>query len=89
MEQESGWAPELVWTQRLEEKSFCVYRGSNHDRPVVQPVTRHYIYINIKIIDIDMKRSCATEADPTGNLVSASYGTRMKSLTPNQVLAWL
>jgi hypothetical protein len=37
--QEAGWAPEPVWTQRLEEKSFW---GSNPDRPVVQPVVRHY-----------------------------------------------
>jgi hypothetical protein len=34
--QEAGWAPEPVWTQRLEEKSSCLYRGSNLDRPVVQ-----------------------------------------------------
>jgi hypothetical protein len=34
--QEAGWAPEPVWTQRLEEKSFAP------DRPVVQPVVRHY-----------------------------------------------
>jgi hypothetical protein len=40
--QEAGWAPEPVWTQRLEEKSFRLYRGSNFDRPVVQPVARHY-----------------------------------------------
>jgi hypothetical protein len=40
--QEAGWAPEPVWTQRIEEKSFCPYRGSNPDRPVVQPVARHY-----------------------------------------------
>jgi hypothetical protein len=25
--QEAGWAPEPVWTQRLEEKSFCFCRG--------------------------------------------------------------
>jgi hypothetical protein len=31
----AGWAPEPVWTQRLEEKS-------NLDRPVVQSVARHY-----------------------------------------------
>jgi hypothetical protein len=40
--QEAGWAPEPVWTQRLEEKSFSLCRGSNLDRPVVQPVVRHY-----------------------------------------------
>jgi hypothetical protein len=40
--QEAGWAPEPVWTQRIEEKSFCPCRGSNLDRSVVQPVARHY-----------------------------------------------
>jgi hypothetical protein len=40
--QEARWAPEPVWTQRLEEKSFHLFRGSNPDRPVVQPVVRHY-----------------------------------------------
>jgi hypothetical protein len=40
--QEAGWAPEPVWTQRIEEKSFRHCRGSNPDRPVVQPVVRHY-----------------------------------------------
>jgi hypothetical protein len=40
--QEAGWAPEPVWTQRLQEKSFRIRRGSNPDRPVVQPVARHY-----------------------------------------------
>jgi hypothetical protein len=39
--QEAGWAPEPVWTQKLEEKSFCFCRGSNFDRPVVLPVARH------------------------------------------------
>jgi hypothetical protein len=29
-----GWAPEPVWTQRLEEKSVCPCRGSNLGRPV-------------------------------------------------------
>jgi hypothetical protein len=40
--QEAGWAPEPVWTQRLEEKILCPRRGSNPDRAVVQPVVRHY-----------------------------------------------
>jgi hypothetical protein len=40
--QEAGWAPEPVWTQRLQKKILCPCRGSNPDRPVVQPVVRHY-----------------------------------------------
>jgi hypothetical protein len=37
--QEAGWAPEPIWTQKLEEKSsaFVGYRT-----PVVQSVVRHY-----------------------------------------------
>jgi hypothetical protein len=40
--QEAGWAPEPVWSQRIEKKILCPCRGSNPDRPVVQPVVRHY-----------------------------------------------
>jgi hypothetical protein len=40
--QEAGWAPEPVWTQRLQEKLFCSCRGSNLHRPVVQSVVIHY-----------------------------------------------
>jgi hypothetical protein len=36
--QEAAWAPEPVWTQRIEEKSFA----SAGDRTVVQSVVRHY-----------------------------------------------
>jgi hypothetical protein len=41
--QEAKWAPEPVWTQRLEEKLFRLFQGSNLDCPVVQSVARHYI----------------------------------------------
>jgi hypothetical protein len=34
--------PQSRSEQRLEEKSFRLCRGSNPDRPVVQPVVRHY-----------------------------------------------
>jgi hypothetical protein len=37
--QEAGWAPEPVWTQKLEEKSFA---PSGDQTPVVQSVVRHY-----------------------------------------------
>jgi hypothetical protein len=40
--QEAGWALEPVWTQRQKEKSFRPCRESNLNRPVVQPVARHY-----------------------------------------------
>jgi hypothetical protein len=40
--QEVRWAPEPVWKQMLEEKSFRLCRGLNPDRPVVQSVVRHY-----------------------------------------------
>jgi hypothetical protein len=39
--QEAGWAPESVWMQRLEEKSFA----PAWDRTlVVQPVVRHHTH---------------------------------------------
>jgi hypothetical protein len=40
--QEVGWALELIWTQRLEEKLFCFCLESNFDRPVPQSVVRYY-----------------------------------------------
>jgi hypothetical protein len=40
--QEAGWATEAVWIQRLEEKSSCLCRGWNLDRPVVLSVVRYY-----------------------------------------------
>jgi hypothetical protein len=35
--QEAGWVSEPVWSQRLEEKSFRLCRGSNLDLPLVKP----------------------------------------------------
>jgi hypothetical protein len=39
--QEAGWAPEPVWTQRLEENSLPLL-GIEPCRPVFQSVVRHY-----------------------------------------------
>jgi hypothetical protein len=39
--QEAGCTPEPVWTQ-VRGKILCPCRESNLDRPVVQPVVRHY-----------------------------------------------
>jgi hypothetical protein len=37
--QEARWAPEPVWTQKLEEKSSVLVRDRT---PIVKPVVRHY-----------------------------------------------
>jgi hypothetical protein len=36
------WASEPIWTQEAIWKILCSRRESNPDRPVVQPVVRHY-----------------------------------------------
>jgi hypothetical protein len=40
--QEAWWAPEPVWTQRLQDKYFRFCRGTNLGRPFFQPIARHY-----------------------------------------------
>jgi hypothetical protein len=40
--QETGWAPEPVWTQRLEEKSSLPSPGIEPRSPGRQSVARHY-----------------------------------------------
>jgi hypothetical protein len=41
--EEAGWASEQVWTQEVRRKIFCLCRGSNLDRPVVQSIARHWL----------------------------------------------
>jgi hypothetical protein len=41
--QEAGWAPEPVWTQRIEEKSLD---PAGDRTPIAQPVVRHYTVEN-------------------------------------------
>jgi hypothetical protein len=38
--QEAEWAPELVWTQRLEEKSLIF---AEDQTSITQSIARHYI----------------------------------------------
>jgi hypothetical protein len=47
-----GWVgPRAGLDTEARGKILCVCRGSNLDRPVVQPVARHYMYsiLNFKI----------------------------------------
>jgi hypothetical protein len=55
--QEAGLAPELVWTQRLEEKFSFLCRRSNVDCSVVQPVARHYFFPEGRV-GLVPKRGC-------------------------------
>jgi hypothetical protein len=63
--QEAEWAPEPVWTQRLEEKSSRFCQGSNLDHPVVQLIARHYtdwgtlLTTNENITDISEKAAAS------------------------------
>jgi hypothetical protein len=43
--QEAGWAPELVWTNRLEEKSFA----SAGDRTSIQISNKHICELSFKL----------------------------------------
>jgi hypothetical protein len=51
---EPGWVPEPVWTQRLEEKSSRLCRGSNLDRQVVHPVARYYTEWAIRLTETNL-----------------------------------
>jgi hypothetical protein len=53
--QEDGWAPDPVWIQRLEEKSFHLCWGLNLDRPVVQPIANPTIFADDTSVIISTK----------------------------------
>jgi hypothetical protein len=76
--QEAGWAPELVWTQRLEEKSFHLCQGSNLDRPVVQSVGRQPL--NIKYMKTVKPMAVTIHATHFGMLQRGLYKIQWKCL---------
>jgi hypothetical protein len=59
--QEAGWAPELVWTQMLEEKSFASAGDQTSYSPVFQPVARHYIDCATRLTIITSPRLLKSE----------------------------
>jgi hypothetical protein len=64
--QEAGWAPEPVWTQRLEKKSTASVGGRT---PVVQSVVRHYTDWTTPAPDADTEyrrilKRCGTSQNP-------------------------
>jgi hypothetical protein len=78
--QQAEWTPEPVWTQWLEEKSFRLCRGSNLDRPVVQPLARHYT---------DWASRLTTYSSPIWKSLLSFYlifcmGVKLKSITPKR-----
>jgi hypothetical protein len=86
--QEAGWAPEPVWTQRLEEKSFCLCRVSNLDRRVVQSVARHYTdWATRFTLAFDL---CCTITEKKGNTICGLFASeerhRMHAWTATQTI---
>jgi hypothetical protein len=75
--QEAGWAPEPVWSQGLEEKSFRLCWRSNLDRPVVQPVARHYT---------DWATQLLMEAVSTSKTSANFYETTQHNIPNSQLL---
>jgi hypothetical protein len=80
--QEAGWAPEPVWTQRLQEKSSASFGDRT---PGVQSVVRHYtdwatpapfiIRISHKYCAAQMKSGAWTHIKETRNLYIILVGT--------------
>jgi hypothetical protein len=56
--QEDGWAPELVWTQRLEEKSFATAKDQTL---VILSVVRHYTDSATSVVVYYLEHACAGE----------------------------
>jgi hypothetical protein len=67
--QEAGWAPEPVWTQRLEEKSSA---SVGYRTPAVRPVDRHYTVVLQKIYAGYSKYSGLQIEEPLINRLRAS-----------------
>jgi hypothetical protein len=69
--QEAGWATEMFWTQRLEEKSFRLCRGLNLNRPVVQPVARHYTDWATRLTRLPCKNNNISQTQNITNIILA------------------
>jgi hypothetical protein len=89
--QEAGRAPEPIWTQTLEEKSFHLCRVLNLDHPRRQPskcaVQRipKLTYRAPSVLPTDLKYA----ANMIGKMGQAPFGTFMKKLEPNPSAPWL
>jgi hypothetical protein len=81
--QEAGWAPEPVWTQRLEEKSFRLCQGSNLDRPVVQPVARYYTDWATRLTERCVKRRKSKRSE-----ISSSHDGECEMTAVWDMAAW-
>jgi hypothetical protein len=94
--QEAGWAPEPVWTQRLEEKSFCLCLWSNLHSPVVQSLARHctdwatrLIYIHIDKCRYEIQEQKEVPVCYTGPFRALLVITSAVSLWAYLMLHWI
>jgi hypothetical protein len=92
--QEAGWASELVWTQRLQKKSFA-FAGDR--TPVFQSVVRHYKRRKIRVhlhnvrhfMNIHLLNTSLTEGRDRVLNIRASYpGSSGFRSWPGDKLSW-
>jgi hypothetical protein len=69
-------APEPVWTQRLEEKSFRLCKGWKLDSLIAQPVDRHYTDWATRLTDLYMDISNSEQL--TASVSSLDNGSNTK-----------
>jgi hypothetical protein len=89
--QEDERAPEPVWTQRLQEKSFAAAGDRKLDSPVVQTVARHWNTAwtakfmsapKLKKCDVRYKRVCRFGVKERRKSREFSFGIIIHNLTP-------
>jgi hypothetical protein len=93
---QQGWAPEPVWTQRLQEESSFFCRRLNLDRLVVHSVVRHYsdwllseykseIYRRGNLPGFSLRSICVSLSRP---YCSLCHGTNTAQVRKQTVMRW-
>jgi hypothetical protein len=91
--QEAGWALQPVWTQRLEEKYFCICWGLNLDCLVVQSIARRYTdwatLAPLIEVEIETFNNCKSGIDQIlAELIEAGSKTLCSEIPKRHTCIW-